>query len=95
MFTLKVGTAEQYRDRAEGENRIRVPFEILDGKDVVSEQVHSFPLGTPADDIKAAMQQALATYTEDHERYEANKERIAQEAEADETASAISNITIE
>lgn len=95
MFTLKVGTAETYLDHDSGNTMLRVPFEILDGETVVSEQVHGFALGTSADDIKAAMQKALATYTEDHERYEANKERLAQEAAAQETVESISNLTIE
>lgn len=95
MFTLKVGQVEKYRDHASDEMRLRVPFEIMDGDTAVYEQHQAFPLDTSADAIKEAMQRALATYTEDHERYEANKERLAQEAAAQETVDSISNLVIE
>lgn len=96
MFTLKVGQASNYDDLDQKETRIVVPFEIVDETGaVVNEQKQSFPLGTTEDEIRDALQRALAVYTEDHQRFEANKERQSQLDASQEVIANISNITIQ
>lgn len=96
MFTLTVGTAATYQDIDANETRIVVPFQIVDETGaVVNEQKQSFPLGTTEDEIRAALQQALAVYTEDSQRFEANKDRQANLDASQEVISSISNITIQ
>ena len=96
MFKLKVGQARHYDDIEQKETRIVVPFEIVDESGaVVYEQKQSFPLTATEAQIREALQLALATYTEDHQRHEANKERQASLDAAQEVITSVSNITIQ
>ena len=95
MFTLKVGQAAHYDDIEQKETRIVVPFEIVDETGtVINEQKQSFPISTTEAEIRETLQRALAVYTEDHERYEANKERQGQLDASHEIITNISNITL-
>lgn len=93
MFTLKTGQAKQYLDN--GVTLLAVPFDIIneDGETVHS-MAQSFPLTATADEIRDALAQALAVYTEDNTRYEANKEQQAALEASSAVAEEISNITI-
>lgn len=95
MFTLKVGKAENYKDIEQDEDRLRVPFEILntDGE-VVEVRNESFPLGTSTEEVKETLNRHLTVYTEDHIRYEENKSRQTALDASQVLAEEISNITI-
>ena len=72
-----------------------MPFEILDASGVVvNEQKQSFPLATTESEIKAALQQALTVYTDDHVRHEAGKDTQAALEASQGVTAAISNISI-
>jgi hypothetical protein len=94
-YTLKVGTAERYEDLDAGETRLRVPFQILSGEEVVLERNESFALGTPQEDIVDTLKRHLEVFTAERAREAESKEHQAQLDQADEVAGEISNITIE
>lgn len=95
MWTLKVGTAEQYQDIEQDETRLRVPFKVFDENDVmVEERVDSFPITASKDEVKETLARHLAVIEEDHKRFAANKEREAALAQSQEVAASISGITL-
>jgi hypothetical protein len=95
MFTLKVGTAEQYQDIEQGETRLRVPFQILDADgQVATERIESFPLTVKVLEVKETLKRHLDVYTEDHQRYEAGKEHQAHLDQSQDVADKISGLTL-
>lgn len=94
-YTLKVGKAERYDDLDSGETRLRVPFQIMSGEEVVLERNESFALGTSQEDIVATLTRHLEVFTAERAREEESKTRQAELDAADEVAGEISNITIE
>lgn len=91
MFTLKTGDATQYLEG--NETLLSVPFDIIneDGE-VVHSMAQSFPLTATADEIKEALAKHLEVYTEDHIRFEANKEQQAKLDASAAVAKEISNL---
>jgi hypothetical protein len=95
QFTLKVGTAEHYQDIEQNETRLRVPFEILTAEgEVATERIESFPLTATEDEIREVLQRHLTVYTEDFNRYEANKEHQESLNTSQEVAENISGLTL-
>jgi hypothetical protein len=98
-FSLMVGTAERYEDIDARETRIRVPFEIIDISTkkgtVVMRHIESFPLATPAKDIRETLKRHLDVFIADLERHEANKERDAAVQQSQKAVEDISNLVIE
>jgi hypothetical protein len=98
-FKLKVGTAERYEDIDARETRIRVPFEITDASTtkgaVVMRHIESFPLATPAKEIRETLKRHLDVFIADRERHEANKERDAAVQQSQKAVEDISNLVIE
>lgn len=94
MFTLHTGKAAHELD-PDGKTILAVPFSIVDadGK-IVHALKQAFPIGATADEIRAALEQHLAIYTEDHKRHESVKEHQAQLETSSAAAEEISNITI-
>ena len=75
LFTLKVGKAEQYQDIDANETRLRVPFEIVDAEGVVVNALNeSFPITATLPEVEDALKRHLEVFTQDSERFEANKE---------------------
>ena len=94
-YTLKVGKAERYDDLDSGETRLRVPFQILSGEDVMLERNESFALGTPQEDIVETLKRHLEVFTAEQARAAELRERQAQLDASDAVAEDISNIIIE
>ena len=110
MWTLKVGTAEQYQDIEQNETRLRVPFgvyrpvldeneqPVVEGGEAVLELVEerneSFPITASLAEVQEVLARQLAVIEEDHKRFEANKEREAALAQSQEVAASISGITL-
>lgn len=95
MWTLKVGTAEQYQDIEQDETRLRVPFKVFDENDVmVEERIDSFPITASKEEVQETLARHLAVIEEDHKRYAANKDREAALAQSQEVAASISGITL-
>ena len=95
MWTLKVGTAEQYQDIEQNETRLRVPFKVFDENDVlVEERNESFPITASLAEVQEVLARQLTVIEEDHKRFEANKEREAALAQSQEVAASISGVTL-
>lgn len=94
-FSLKVGKAERYDDLDAGETRLRVPFQIASGEEVMLERNESFALSASQEDIVATLTRHLEVFTAERAREAESKARQAQLNAADEVAEEISNITIE
>lgn len=93
MYTLTTGQAAQYLDN--GVTLLAVPFDIKnEAGETVYSLSQSFPLNTSADDIKAALATHLAVYTDDSNRYEANKEQQAALDASQAVVEEISNVTL-
>jgi RecB family endonuclease NucS len=94
-FTLQVGRAEQYRDISENEERLRVPFTIVDEAGAVAaERIESFPLSTSETEVREVLQRHLTVFTEDFERYESIKAQQALRDGAQTIADNISGLTL-
>jgi hypothetical protein len=63
--------------------------------EVVAERNESFPISVKLEEVQTVLRRHLEVFTEDWNRFEANKERQAQLDSSQEVANSISGITIE
>lgn len=108
MFTLKVGTVEQYLDIDSDTTMQRVPYEILETKEpdedtpegeepepeVVQTRIQAFPLDATAEEITDALKGALEVFKSEAARAEASKAAQAALDEASQVGEAITGVEI-
>lgn len=94
-YKLNVGTAAQYQAPETNEDRIVVPFEIVDESGtVVFEHKESFPITATEDEIREVLARHLTVFEEDTNRHETVKDRQEKADAAQEVTANISNITL-
>lgn len=94
QFSLKVGAVERYDDLDSGETRLRVPFDIMEGKTVLSSKIESFPLATTTEEIKTTLKRHLDLFTSESASAEADKDRQDAIKQSDQVVEEISNFEL-
>jgi hypothetical protein len=93
---LIVGKVEQYQDFDSGQSLQRVPYQIVDDAGVqLMERHQSFPLTATTDEIKIALESALAVYKDAVERHEGAKELQSGLDNASQVGEAITGLEIQ